>query len=504
MAVDTVVRSGYLLASVHFIGYDVGSSSVKACLFDGDTGKAVVRGSMPETEMRIEAPRVGWAEQDPELWWECVETVTRDVLARSSVDPASVRGIGISYQMHGLVTVDASGRPVRPAIIWCDGRAVSIGERAFSALGRERCLTHLLSSPGNFTASKLRWVREEEPESFARVQKFLLPGDYIGLKMTGEPRTTLSGLSEGILWDFLDSRPANYLLEHYGIPEALMPELVPTFGDQGRLTAWAAERLGLALDTPVTFRAGDQPANALSLSVLEPGDVAANAGTSGVVYGVTDVVKADPLSRINSFAHVNHAPETPRLGVLLCINGTGSAYGWLRRLLEPTSYAALDQAAEKGAVSSMLFYPFGNGAERMLSNRTTGARLEGVDFNLHDRDAVVRAVIEGIAHAFRYGLEIMAETGVRPSVMRTGHQNMMRSRVFRQTLATLGDVPIELYDTDGAEGAARGAAIGAGFYRSFSEAFAGLDRRDVVEPNADSRLEEAYERWSSGLQSILR
>lgn len=493
---------------MHFLGYDVGSSSVKACLVDGETGRAVVRGAMPETEMKIAAPRPGWAEQDPELWWTSVENVTRDVLTRSRIDPSSIRGLGISYQMHGLVPVDVSGRPVRPAIIWCDGRAVSIGERAFEALGRERCLTHLLSSPGNFTASKLRWVLEEEPSSFARVHKFLLPGDYVALRMTGRFQTTLSGLSEGMLWDFVESRPAGFLLEHYEIPESLLPEMVPTFGEQGRLLRWASERLGLAPDTPVTFRAGDQPANALSLNVLDPGDVAANAGTSGVVYGVTDVVRADPLSRINSFAHVNHEAGAPRLGVLLCINGTGSAYSWLRRLLEPrsSSYAELDAAAEAAPASSMLFYPFGNGPERMLSNRMMGARLERVDFNLHDRGAVVRSVLEGVAHAFRYGLDIMAETGVEPSVLRAGHQNMMRSRVFRETLASLSRVPIELFATDGAEGAARGAALGAGFYRSFAEAFEGLDRQIVVDPGESggserARLEDAYANWSSGLAS---
>jgi xylulokinase len=490
-----------------FLGYDLGSSSIKACLFDGDSGLTVSRASHPREEMPIAAPRPGWAEQDPEVWWISTRAATRELLASSPADPRSIGGIGISYQMHGLVLVDEKGDVLRPSIIWCDSRAVEIGNDAFRALGTSRCLDRLLNSPGNFTASKLRWVREQEPEIFARIHKILLPGDYLGLRLTGSPATTVSGLSEGIFWDFRAHDVADFLLEHYGLERALLPEIVPTFGVQGRLTQDAARELGLAPGIPVTFRAGDQPANALSLNVLEPGEIAAAAGTSGVVYAVTDVLRADPASRVNGFAHVNHRPDAPRLGALLCINGAGSSNRWLRSLVRRDGYRELDEMAASVEIGSagLLFYPFGNGAERMLDNRDAGASLSGLGFNSHGESHLARAVQEGVAFAFCYGIGILAEIGIRPSVVRAPRANMFRSAAFRETLVGATGVSLELYDTDGAEGAARGAAIGASFYRSPTEAFRALVRDTVVEPdgNRSARYREAYARWAERLESTV-
>ncbi|HXV62867.1 MAG TPA: FGGY family carbohydrate kinase, partial [Vicinamibacteria bacterium] len=484
----------------HFLGYDLGSSSVKACLLDGESGRVAARASYPQDEMPIEAPRPGWAEQRPESWWDCVRQATTLLLARSTVTPRDILAVGISYQMHGLVIVDGNGRCLRPAIIWCDGRAVDIGERAFGILGRERCLEHLLNSPGNFTASKLRWVKEREPATFDRIAKVLLPGDYLAWKLTGRFATTVPGLSEGTLWDFRENCPARFLLDHFEIPGALLPDLVPTLGEQGRLTKGAAAELGLASGTPVTFRAGDQPTNALALNVLEPGEVAANAGTSGVVYGITDSLQADTLSRVNSFAHVNHGKDRTRLGVLLCINGAGSAYRWLRKLYSEPGYDRMNEEATE-AFSDVRFYPFGNGPERMLENRGPGAWFEGIDFNTHGRAHLARAVLEGVAFSFRYGMRVLEGLGLEATVMRASLANMLKSAAFRETLANVTGVTIELYDTDGAEGAARGAAIGAGHYKSFEEALGPLARKGIVVPSRKSpgRLEEAYARWELGL-----
>jgi xylulokinase len=489
---------------MYFLGYDLGSSSVKACLFDGDTGRAVARSSYPDEEMPISAPRPGWAEQDPRSWWEAVVRATE----RLPLASRPVGGIGISYQMHGLVLVEANGRVLRPSIIWCDSRAVDIGNDAFRALGEERCLTHLLNSPGNFTASKLRWVKSNEPEVFDRIEKVLLPGDWLAYRLTGHAATTVPGLSEGIFWDFAEGRVADFLLAHYEIGARLLPEIVPTFGEQGRLTAETARALGLAPGIPVTFRAGDQPANALALNALEPGEIAATAGTSGVVYGVTDVLRADPRSRVGSFAHVNHARDRIRLGVLLCINGTGSANRWLRQSLGKKSYGELNRAAGPLAVGSegLCFYPFGNGAERMLENADPGATLRGLRFNTHGDAHVARAVQEGIAFSFRYGIDILEENGLRPKLLRAGSGNLFLSPVFREALAGVTGLPIELYSTDGAEGAARGAALGAGFYRSPSEAFRGLALESVVDPDRERAplYREAYEVWAEGLRENLR
>lgn len=495
-------------AGMYFLGYDLGSSSVKASILNGETGVVIARSTYPDEELAIEASRPGWAEQHPDTWWESVEGATARVLSSAAIDARNVSAIGISYQMHGLVVVDSDGSILRPAIIWCDSRAVEIGRRAFDAIGRDRCLTTLLSSPGNFTASKLAWVREAEPELFERVHRAMLPGDWLAYALTGRMATTMPGLSEGMFWDFERHGLADFLLTHYGIPRTMVPELVPTFGEQGRLTSAAARSLGLAEGTPVTYRAGDQPNNALSLGVMEPGEIAATAGTSGVVYGVSDSVRADRESRVNSFAHVNHSKERPRLGVLACVNGAGSSNRWVRQLVDEPSYDELNRQAARAPIGceGLRVHPFGNGAERMLGDRDIGASLTGLGFNTHDRRHVARAVLEGVAFAFQYGMNILAELGVGARVLRAGRTNMFQSPVFRETLTGTSGVSLELYETDGGEGAARGAAIGASFYASPAEAFSGLTVLETVEPDRrhQTRYEEAYASWLAELEGRLR
>lgn len=495
---------------MYFLGYDLGSSSVKACLLDGELSRAVAWSTYPDREMTIDAPRPGWAEQHPDSWWDAARIATERLLASASITPSEIGGIGISYQMHGLVIVDEHGKPLRPSIIWCDSRAVEIGDRAFEALGAGRCLETLLNSPGNFTASKLAWVREHEPEVFERVDRFMLPGDYFAWRLTGRMATTVSGLSEGMLWDFSENRVARFVLEHYGIPASLVPETVPTFGEQGRLTDDAAQKFGLTPGTPVVYRAGDQPNNALSLNVLEPGEIAATAGTSGVVYGVSDTVRADPRSRVNSFAHVNHSgneTET-RLGILLCINGAGSSYRWLRETLSTstTSYDEMNERASAVAIGAggLVVFPFGNGAERMLENRDPGASLAHLNFNIHDGAHLARAVQEGVAFSFRYGMDILTELGTHPRVIRAGRANMFSSPVFTDAVTGASGVSVELYRTDGAEGAARGAAVGAKHF-TLAEAFEGLECEATIEPDSERRseYEDAYGRWSAELRERM-
>ena len=495
--------------NMYSIGYDVGSSSVKASLLDVETGTTVASSYSPKQEMPIAAPRPGWAEQDPEMWWHHLVTATREMLAKANVQRDAIRAIGVSYQMHGLVILDKQGKVLRPSIIWCDSRAVEIGRKAFKKIGRKHCLDVLLNSPGNFTASKLRWVRENEPAVYDKVYKFMLPGDYVAFRLTGEMTTTSSGLSEGILWDFKKSAPAEVVLKQYGIDQKLISFIVPTFGEQGRLTEAAAKELGLVGGTIVSYRAGDQPNNALSLNVLEPGEIAATAGTSGVVYGVSGTVKYDPASRVNSFVHVNHSPKKKRIGVLLCINGTGISMSWLRRMMGKSSvnYDDLNAIAAKAPVGSdgMIVLPFGNGSERMLEDRDLGAQVLNANFNVHTESHLVRAVQEGVACSFRYGMDIMVKMGIKPSVIRAGHANMFLSPVFRESLANVTGVAIELYNTDGAQGAARGAALGASLIASPRDAFKGLSRIQTVEPNREQkrRYEDFYSRWRDTLQRLL-
>lgn len=495
---------------MYTLGYDVGSSSVKASLLELDTGKCIASAFSPKTEMPITAVKPGWAEQDPNMWWENLKNATAEVLSSAKIKSDQIIGIGISYQMHGLVIVDKNKQVLRPSIIWCDSRAVEIGRDAFNKIGSERCLSALLNSPGNFTASKLRWVKMNEPNIFEKVDKFMLPGDYIAMRLTGDAVTTESGLSEGILWDFKANSPASFLLDHYGISKDLIPPIVPTFGEQGKLTESAAKELGLAKGTPVAYRAGDQPNNALSLNVMEPGEIAATAGTSGVVYGISDTLKYDPPSRVNSFAHVNHTADKRRIGVLLCINGTGISNSWMRRVTgqESVKYSKLDEMAISTPVGAdgLIYIPFGNGAERMLENRDIGAHLLNVQYNIHTASHMMRTVHEGIAFAFNYGINIMHEMDMKPKVMRAGQANLFLGPIFRETLATVADVTIELYNTDGSQGAARGAAFGIKHYKTRDEMFKGLERLKVIEPKKEnkSKYTELYEKWASALKNILQ
>ncbi len=489
------------------LGIDLGSSSVKVSVIDGESGKCLASSFHPEDEMKIIAHKPGWAEQDPETWWTNLKASVADCNNQLGTRQKEIGAIGISYQMHGLVILDKDLKVLRPSIIWCDGRAVDYGEKAFRGIGKEYCLAHLLNSPGNFTAAKLAWVKENEPGLYASIYKILLPGDYIALRLTGETVTTYSGLSEGIFWDFINESISAELLDFFGFKKDILADTMPSFSLQGNLLKSVSDELGLPEGIPVSYRAGDQPNNALSLNVMEPGEVAATAGTSGVIYGVTDQKKHEPLSRVNSFLHVNHSASHPRLGVLLCINGTGILNSWLKRNAgSKFSYDEMNQLAEKIAPGSegLTILPFGNGAERMLGNRDVGARILGLNFNTHTNAHLFRAAQEGIVFSIDYGLEIMKATGIIPSVIRAGAANMFLSPVFREALSCITGKEIHLYNTDGSLGAARGAGIGCGYYSSVKEAFSGLETVEVTAPDKTKAgaYEEAYLKWGEYLNNI--
>ncbi|MFZ9034343.1 MAG: xylulokinase [Anaerohalosphaeraceae bacterium] len=493
---------------MYLLGYDCGTSSIKATLLDTQSGTVVASAISPEKEMSIIALQAGWAEQNPEDWWENLKIATQKVLYESNVRPTDIKAIGISYQMHGLVLLDAHKEVLRPSIIWCDSRAVEIGHLAFEDIGQETCLKHLLNSPGNFTASKLKWVQKNEPSVYSKIDKAMLPGDYIAMKLTDTICTTVSGLSEGILWDFKRHKRADIVLDHYGIDKELLPKVLPTFSVQGELTKQAAAELGLKSGTFISYRAGDQPNNALSLNVLNPGEVAATAGTSGVVYGIGDKPDYDRLSRVNTFAHVNYKQEDPRLGVLLCINGTGILNSWLKHTLaNGLEYPQINELASEAPVGSdgLCILPFGNGAERTLENRDIYASVHGLNFNTHGKHHLLRAGQEGIVFALNYGLQIMRQLGVQVKTVRAGNANMFLSPLFRKAFATVTESVVELYNTDGSAGAAGGAGIGAGIYKDPQEAFAGLKCIHTTEPLADqmSNYQQAYETWLERLNQQL-
>ena len=494
---------------MYLLGFDIGSSSVKASLIDGQTGDCLASAFYPKQEMKITAVKPGWAEQEPEQWWNNLKLALTDVLIQSKVDSKLIDSIGISYQMHGLVAVDKNKKILRPSIIWCDSRAAEIGNKAFTEIGEEKCLSNLLNSPGNFTASKLKWVKENEPELYNKIDKIMLPGDYIAMKLSGEIKTTAGNLSEGILWNFKENAVADMLLDYYGFEKSFIPEIVPTFSVQSVVSAQAAAETGLPAGTKISYRAGDQPNNALSLNVLNPGEIATTAGTSGVVYGVSGEVRYDPYSRVNTFAHVNHTSGANRLGVLLCINGTGILNSWLNRNVgnKAFSYDEMNQKAAEVAIGSegLSILPFGNGAERVLRNKNIGAQISGLGFNTHTDAHLFRAAQEGIVFSFKYGMEIMEEIGIKARVIRAGKANMFLSPIFRETLAGVTGATIELYNTDGSVGAARGAGIGSGYYSSAKEAFASLKKLDTISPDLSkkSEYEAAYQNWKATLDKAM-
>jgi xylulokinase len=500
----------------YLLGYDLGSSSVKASLVDADSGKTVASAQSPSEEMTMLAVKPGWAEQDPAMWWENALKSTKMCLQKSGVQPADIAAIGISYQMHGLVCVDKNQNVLRPSIIWCDSRAVEIGNDAFRQLGEKYCLERLLNSPGNFTASKLKWVKDNEPEIFSRIYKVMLPGDYMAMRLTGEIVTTASGLSEGMLWDYDKKTAPERLLSYYGIDPALLATVVPTFSIQGKLKKDVADTLGLKEGTPVAYRAGDQPNNAFSLNVLNPGETAATAGTSGVIYSVTEKNAFDQKSRVNTFIHVNNkaavgaSRENPqaRNGVLLCVNGTGILNSWLRKSMTSNGalydYDTINKISSEAPIGSdgLTILPFGNGAERVLENKNINSSFHGLNFNRHQQAHVFRAAQEGIVFALKYGFDVLQEMGLKTKVIRAGNANMFLSPLFREAFVNTIDARLELYDTDGAKGAALGAGVGAGIFNSFEEAFKGLHIIRSEEPSDKLKApyEEAYQQWRTILQ----
>ena len=487
----------------YLLGYDLGSSSIKASLIDAATGQSVASAQSPAEEMPMAAAHAGWAEQDPEMWWEHAQKSLQACLKKSGANAADIAAIGISYQMHGLVCVDKDQKVLRPSIIWCDSRAVDIGRNAFQSLGADYSLKHLLNSPGNFTASKLKWVKDNEPAIFERIHKVMLPGDYLAMKLTGDIVTTASGLSEGMFWDYTTGTPSEKLLALYGIPASMLATQVPTFSIHGKVTKAMAQQLSLKEGTPVSYRAGDQPNNAFSLNVLNAGETAATAGTSGVIYSVTDKNAYDPKSRVNTFIHVNDNKPVKSNGVLLCINGTGILNSWLRKQARGNGslyeYDQINKIATEAPIGAdgLSVLPFGNGAERVLEDKNLDASFHGLNFNRHGQAHVFRAAQEGIVFALKYGFDVLQGMGLNTKVIRAGHANMFLSPLFREAFVNTIGARLELYDTDGAKGAALGAGVGAGVYGSFDEAFKGLHLIKGQEPEGKLKAsyEEAYRRW---------
>ncbi|QOG04299.1 xylulokinase [Flavobacterium sp. MDT1-60] len=491
---------------MYYIGYDIGSSSVKVAIVEAETGKKIIVLNEPQNEMEIVSLHSDWAEQDPEIWWQHICTATKRAIREANIDASKIQGVGISYQMHGLVIVDDACNPLRNSIIWCDSRAVEIGNKAYAEIGAEKCSEHLLNSPGNFTASKLKWVKENEPEIYKKIYKYMLPGDYIAYKLTGKVTTTKNGLSEGMLWDYKENKVANWLLDYYGIDQSLTPEIVENFTNQGTLNEKASKESGLPVGIPVVYRAGDQPNNALALNVLNPGEVAATGGTSGVFYAVSEMSTGNKTNRVNNFVHVNYEVETPRIGKLLNINGAGIQYRWLRNNMGDETYESMNRKASKIAIGSegVVVIPFGNGAERMFNNKNIGTHFLNLNLNIHHSAHLFRASLEGIAFSFVYGMECLKDDNATINVIRAGNDNLFRSEIFSNTVATLIGHEIEIYNTTGAVGAARAVGLKDGDYNKFGSSITTNDHVMTFLPLKNKEpYEKAYQKWKQELELIL-
>lgn len=488
-------------------GIDVGTSSIKLSVVNSATKKIIHSCSFPDTENDIISILPGYAEQNPEHWWHCIEQVIKKGNASKTYNPLDIIAIGISYQMHGLVILDKDKKVLRPSIIWCDSRASGYGDKAFENLGKENALKSLLNSPGNFTASKLAWVKKNEPYIYDKIKYVLLPGDYISYKFTNELTTTISALSEGIFWDFKKNEISKDLLNYYQFDISLFPELRHVFTNHGLITSKNAIQLGLSKKIKVTYKAGDQPNNALSLGVIEPGEIATTAGTSGVIYGVSSELKYDPDCRLNSFAHVNYTNELRRIGVLMCINGTGILNRWLKENFFPlNSYTDLNNFADKSEIGSkgLICFPFGNGSERIFNNKIIGGSFRNLDFNRHKKNEISRSVQEGIAFSMVYGLELLEIAGINPIKIKAGFSNMYLSSIFASTIVNASNVSIQLLESDGAYGAALGAGIGLQYYKSLYEGVNSIKIMSEVTPDQNrNKTREVYENWKFELKTML-
>ncbi len=483
----------------YLLGVDIGTSGTKTVLFDvaGNTIMSDLQ------EYPLYQPKVGWAEQDPEDWWRAVYTSINNVVFKSGVKAEEIKGVGLSGQMHGAVLLDGNNNVLRKSIIWCDQRSSAECEQITSLIGKER-LIEITANPAltGFTASKVMWVKNNEPDIYEKVRKILLPKDYIRYKLTGEFATEVSDASGMQFMDIANRKWSDEVLTKLGIDKSYLADLYESQEISGRINSGSAKLTGLKEDTPVVGGAGDQAAGAIGNGIVKPGIISSTIGTSGVVFAYSDKVTIDPKGRVHTFCHA--VPGTWH--IMGVTQGAGLSLKWFRdnfcieekrvaELMGVDPYVLMDKEAEKveAGCSGLIYLPY------LMGERTPhlDPNARGVFFGLsakHEKPDMLRAVMEGVVYSLADCLGIIKEMGVDVSEVRASGGGG-KSKIWRQMQADVfGSSICTINSSEGpALGVALLAGVGAGVYSSVGEACDSIIKV-VTEQKADSALHDKYKR----------
>lgn len=472
----------------YLIGIDASTTATKAILVDG-TGDPIATGVR---EYGYETPRPGWAEQHPGQWWEGAVGAIADVLSKAEIDGSEVAAVGLSGQMHGLVMLDAAGDVIRPAILWNDQRTADQCDRIRREIGPEQ----LVSLTGNdamtgFTAPKLLWVRENEPEEFDRIASIMLPKDYVRFMLTSAVATDMADGSGTLLMDVANRRWSGEMMDLVGLSPGQMPELFEGQSVTGTVGAEAAQLTGLAPGTPVVAGGGDQAANAVGVGAVESSTGALSLGTSGVVFVASDRPVVEPKGRVHAFCHAVPG-KWHAMGVMLSAAGS---LRWFREALAPDVPfdELVSEASSVGpGADGLRFLPYLTGERTPHSNPHAKAAFVGLTTG-HGRAHMTRAVLEGVAFGLADGASLMRDAGIIMPAVFNSSGGGTRSQLWRQIISDVLDVKLATVKT--VEGAAFGAAllagIGVGIWPDVTEAARVVERVETTEPGADAEAHAA-------------
>jgi xylulokinase len=456
------------------IGIDVGTTGVKTIAISPE-GEVIAKA---EEAYPLSTPQTGWSEQDPEDWWRATEATLAEVAAAGVKD---VRGIGLSGQMHGLVCLDERDKVLRPAILWNDQRTGAECAEIEERIGLE----HLIQLTGNraltgFTAPKILWLRRHEPDVYARISRILLPKDYLRLRLTGEHAIDVSDASGTLLFDVANRRWSDEVTDTLEIPRSWLPRALESSEVSGQTKQ----------GVPVAAGAGDQAAGALGVGVDRPGPLSLVLGTSGVVFAALPAYAAEPQARVHVFCHAVPA-AWHAMGVML--SAAGSMQWFRDTLAAGVPFDDLDAQAAQWAPGSdgLIFLPYLAGERTPHADPNARGAFIGLSLR-HDRAAMVRAVMEGVAYGLRDSLELLTALGVRANAGRASGGGA-RSRLWLSIVASTLGLPVEITAVE--EGSAFGAAllggVAGGVFGDAHEAVKACVRvRDVVEPQL--KWQEAY------------